>query len=279
MWRRLSLRRCLRERRPYTTMIKNKLDSFLRELDAAAALEEIQGLIVSLRDAFDIDHAVYHWVSADGEQYGFGTYDPDWVQHYVDKDYLRVDPVIIGCFQRFHPVDWKLLDWSSKAARAFRKDSIDYGIGNQGFSVPIRGPNGQFALFSLSHSCSDAEWEEFTDKNQRDIILIAHYLNQKALDIEQSRAPEPIRPLSPREVDTLTYLAMGYGRGQVAEMLSISEHTLRAYIESARFKLGALNTTHAVARALGEGLIVTGGAARAAEGRWPGKEETEALRA
>ena len=65
---------------------------------------------------------------------------------------------------------------------------------------------------------------------------------------------------------------MGYGRGQVAEMLSISEHTLRAYIESARFKLGALNTTHAVARALTEGLIVVGGAARAAEGGWPGKQ-------
>jgi len=66
---------------------------------------------------------------------------------------------------------------------------------------------------------------------------------------------------------------MGYGRGQVAEMLQISEHTLRAYIESARFKLGALNTTHAVARAISEGLIVVGGAARQAEGGWPGRDE------
>lgn len=254
-------------------MTKTKLDTFLRELGDAQHLEEIHGLVVSLRDAFEIDHAVYHWVSADGEQYGFGTYDPVWVQRYVDKEYLRVDPVVLGCFQRFNPVNWKSLDWSSKAARGFRQDSIEYGVGNQGFSVPIRGPNGQFALFSLSHNCGDDEWDEFTGKNQRDIILIAHYLNQKALDIEKARAPDPVRPLSPREVDTLTYLAMGYGRGQVADMLSISEHTLRAYIESARFKLGALNTTHAVAKALGEGFIVVGGAARAAEGKWPGKEE------
>lgn len=259
-------------------MTKNKLDIFLRELASATALEQIHGLVVSLRDRFEVDHAVYHWVSADGEQYGFGTYDPVWVKHYVDKEYLRVDPVVLGCFQRFHPVDWKTLDWTSKAARAFRKDSVDHGIGNQGFSVPIRGPNGQFALFSMSHSCSDAQWADFTGKHQRDIILIAHYLNQKALDFEKARKPEPVRPLSPREVDTLTYLAMGYGRGQVAEMLSISEHTLRAYIESARFKLGALNTTHAVARALGEGFIVVGGAARAAEGNWHGKDDPEVLR-
>ena len=59
-------------------------------------------------------------------------------------------------------------------------------------------------------------------------------------------------------------------------MLSISEHTLRAYIESARFKLGALNTTRAVARALAEEVIIIGGAARAAAGNWPGRGETRA---
>lgn len=219
---------------------------------------------------------MYHWVSADGEQYGFGTYDPKWVQHYVDQEYLRIDPVILGSFKRFHPVDWKRLDWSSRAARAFSKDAIAHGIGNQGFSIPIRGPNGQFALFTASHSTDDASWAEFTLKEQRDLILAAHYLNQKALEIEKGRAPEKVRSLSPRETDALTFLAMGYNRSQVAEMLTISEHTLRAYIESARFKLGALNTTHAVARALSEGLIVIGGAARAAAGNWPGRQDPSA---
>lgn len=251
-----------------------KLDQFLQALEQADALDQIQGLIVSLRDYYRIDHIVYHWVSADGEQYGFGTYPPKWVQHYVDKEYLRIDPVIAGCFQRFHPVDWKRLDWSSKAARAFQKDAIAHGVGNQGLSIPIRGPNGQFALFTASHNCADEEWVKFTMANQRDLLLISHYLNQKALEFEKGRAPDPVRPLSPREVDALTFLAMGYGRAQVAEMLSISEHTLRAYIESARFKLGALNTTHAVARALTEGQIVVGGAARAAAGGWPGRETT-----
>ncbi|MEJ6403452.1 helix-turn-helix transcriptional regulator [Yoonia sp. 2307UL14-13] len=250
-----------------------ELDQFLQALEQADALEQIQGLIVGLRDHYEIDHVVYHWISADGEQYGFGTYDPAWAQHYSDKDYLRVDPVITGCFQRFHPTDWRRLDWSSKAAALFREDAIAYGVGNQGYSIPIRGPNGQLALFTASHSTDDDTWTKITTEHQRDWILIAHYLNQKALDIENDRRPEPlVRSLSPREVDALTYLAMGYGRGQVADLLSISEHTLRAYIESARFKLGAMNTTHAVARAVSEGLIVVGGAARAAAGGWPGRD-------
>ena len=74
--------------------------------------------------------------------------------------------------------------------------------------------------------------------------------------MEPDKAPDQNQALSPREVDAMTLLAMGYSRAQTAETLSISEHTLRVYIESARFKLGALNTTHAVARAMSRGLIV-----------------------
>lgn len=231
-------------------------ERILEALAQAQAPDELQAAIVQFRDHFQIDHLIYHWVSSNGDQYGCGTYSDAWVQRYLDKDYLRADPVITGCFQRFHPVDWKRLDWSSKPARAFQADAIAHGVGNQGFSVPIRGPMGQFALFTASHNCSDEEWERFTKDNRRDLILIAHEFNQKALELEPGRAPEQIRMLSPREVDAMTLIAMGYSRAQVAESLLISEHTLRVYIESARAKLGALNTTHAVARALSRGWIV-----------------------
>lgn len=233
-----------------------RLDIILEALEGASELSELQTAIESLRDHFKVDHMVYHWVSGAGDQYGCGTYSQEWVQRYLEKEYLRIDPVIQGCYQRFHPVDWKRLDWSSKAARAFQQEAIDYGVGNQGFSVPVRGPNGQFALYTVSHNCDDDAWTSFTEENRRHLILIAHYFNQKALDFEPDRKPEPAQPLSPREIDAITLLAMGYSRAQVAETLTISEHTLRVYIESARFKLGAMNTVHAVARALTRGLIV-----------------------
>ena len=233
-----------------------RLDTILEALEGASELSGLQTAIEQLRKHFKVDHMVYHWVSGAGDQYGCGTYSPEWVQRYLEKEYLRIDPVIQGCYQRFHPVDWKRLDWSSKAARAFQKEAIEYGVGNQGFSVPVRGPNGQFALYTVSHNCDDDTWAEFTEAHRRDLILIAHYFNQKALDFEPDRQPEAAQALSPREIDAITLLAMGYSRAQVAETLTISEHTLRVYIESARFKLGALNTVHAVARALSRGLIV-----------------------
>jgi DNA-binding CsgD family transcriptional regulator len=235
---------------------KTKLENILSDLEQAASLEGMQRVSEALREHYEVDHLVYHWVDSSGDQYGCGTYSEEWQQQYLTENYLRIDPVIQGCYQRFHPVDWKRLDWSSKAAREFLKVSAEYGVGNQGFSIPIRGPNGQFALFTINHSCADEEWAKFTQDNRRDLILIAHYFNEKALDFEPVRLPEQQQSLSPREVDAMTLLAIGYSRAQVANSLAISEHTLRVYIESARFKLGALNTTHAVARAMSRGLIV-----------------------
>ncbi|MEL6609691.1 MAG: autoinducer binding domain-containing protein [Pseudomonadota bacterium] len=231
-------------------------EQFIEQLELAETLEDLQTQTEALRDLYRVDHVVYHWVSSSGRQYGCGTYDRAWADRYVEMDYLRVDPVVIGCYTRFHPVDWKRLDWSPKPARAFLKEALEYGVGNQGFSIPIRGPNGQFALFTVNHTATDEEWAEFCDTHRRDLILIAHVFNQKALEFEGEAERGPKKGLSPREVDAMTLLAVGYSRAQVAESLSISEHTLRVYIESARFKLGAMNTTHAVARAMQQGYIV-----------------------
>lgn len=238
-------------------MLKTQsLEHILEALERADTLEGMQMASVALRDHLGILHIAYHWVDSAGDQYGCGTYSLAWQERYIAQNYLRIDPVIIGCYQRFHPVDWKRLDWSSKAARAFQREAFEHGLGSQGFSVPIRGPNGQFALFSVNDSRDDAAWAAFTEAYRRDLILVAHYFNEKALEFEPDRANDAVQPLSPREIDAMTLLAIGYNRAQVADTLSISEHTLRVYIESARFKLGAMNTTHAVARALSRGLII-----------------------
>ncbi|MEH6739104.1 MAG: autoinducer binding domain-containing protein, partial [Sulfitobacter sp.] len=189
---------------------KTKLENILSDLEQAASLEGMQRVSEALREHYEVDHLVYHWVDSSGDQYGCGTYSEEWQQKYLTENYLRIDPVIQGCYQRFHPVDWKRLDWSSKAAREFLKVSAEYGVGNQGFSIPIRGPNGQFALFTINHSCADEEWAKFTHENRRDLILIAHYFNEKALDFEPVRLPEQQQSLSPREVDAMTVLAIGY---------------------------------------------------------------------
>ena len=236
--------------------MQEDLEALCDFLQNADDLGDLQIATERLRDCLDIAHVVYHWVNSDGERFGAGTYSQDWVDRYLEKDYLRMDPVIWGCFQRFNPVDWKELDWSSRAARAFLREAVDYGVGNQGYTIPIRGPAGQFALFTASHACDDATWEAFKERHRRDLMILSHEFNKKALDFERGGDGVPTPALSPRELAAMTYIAKGMNRAQAAAEMAISEHTLRVYIEAARHKLGALNTTHAVARALSRGLIV-----------------------
>ncbi|WP_252945220.1 LuxR family transcriptional regulator [Oceanicola sp. 502str15] len=233
------------------------METFIEGLQQASTLDDVQASVFELRELFEVEHVVYHSVNASGGQYAALTYSDSWVDRYISEEYERIDPVVMGCFQRFHPVDWRRLDWSGAVSRDFMDEAQGAGVGNQGYTVPIRGPSGQFALFTVSHNATDAKWTRFTEAHTRELILAAHYLNQKALDIDAGGpGSTPQRPLSPRERDALTLLALGYSRAQAAESLEISEHTLRVYIEGARYKLGAMNTTHAVALALSQGRLV-----------------------
>jgi hypothetical protein len=88
-------------------------------LEAAQSRTDLQSVIESLRSDFGVDHLVYHWVNAKGSEMGVGTYSELWVERYKSQGYINIDPVILGCLQKFHPVNWKELDWTSKAARSF----------------------------------------------------------------------------------------------------------------------------------------------------------------
>ena len=234
----------------------NKLVNMQENLSQATTLEELQRAAEAIRAEYKVDHVVYHWVNSVGERFGCGTYTSEWVDRYLEKDYLYIDPVILGCFHRFDPVNWKQLDWSSKGARDMLRDACDYGVGPQGFTVPVRGPKGQYALFTLADSRNDEDWEALITEKKKDLILVSHAFNQKALELEEKVFQLEAAQLSKRERSTLTLLAKGKNRAQAAQELEISENTLRVYVESARHKLGALNTTHAVARALAAGQIV-----------------------
>ena len=231
-----------------------KLDEMLDRLSDAADLNDLQCAVSGLRDAYDVEHLVYHSVKSGGDQWAALTYAPAWVDAYTESRFQTVDPVVLSCFQGFRPVDWKCLDWTGRAARTVLGEGMFHGLGNQGFSLPIRGPSGQFALFTVNHRVGDDSWARFTKSHLNDLLLAAHYVNERALAIE-GEARVSTSSLSPRETDALTLLAAGRSRAQAAETLRISEHTLRVYIEGARHKLGALNTTHAVANALARGLI------------------------
>ena len=233
------------------------LEEFGVRLAASSSLDDISTEVHRLRDTLGVDHVLYHAVNVGGGQYAAVTYPDIWVRRYLGEDYARIDPVVQAAFRSIAPVDWAGVDWSGRGVRDFMAEAQEAGVGRHGLSLPIRGPGGQFALFSVNQQGTDRSWELLRRERTNSLILLAHQINEAVMRVTQADRSDEAEPrLSPRETDVLTLLAVGLSRAQAADHLEISEHTLRVYIESARAKLRALNTVHAVARALALGQIV-----------------------
>ena len=65
----------------------------------------------------------------------------------------------------------------------------------------------------------------------------------------------PAESLTSREVQVLELLAEGLSNKTIAERLGISDQTVKFHVASISGKLGAVNRTDAVRRAVRQGLI------------------------
>ena len=236
-----------------------RLQTVVEKFPEVQRPEQIHALIDTLRAAYDLDHAIYYALSLGGdragEEYGAMTYSPDWHTHYEDAGYRFSDPVVKSMLGGSLAVDWCNLDWTDRAARRLRDESVDTGIGNNGYSVPLHGPQGQFAMFSISKQCGEETWAKLISEISQDMLLAAHHIHRHVLDICGAHTDFYSQSLSPREKDVISMISAGRRRAQIAHDLKISENTLRVYIDSARHKLGAVNTFHAVALAVKRGVV------------------------
>ena len=71
----------------------------------------------------------------------------------------------------------------------------------------------------------------------------------------RTEAEAVISPLTPREMEILKYIGLGYLNKQIAAELSISEQTIKNHVTSILRKLNANARTEAVVLALKQGLI------------------------
>jgi DNA-binding CsgD family transcriptional regulator len=64
-----------------------------------------------------------------------------------------------------------------------------------------------------------------------------------------------LKPLTPREVEVLTWIAQGKTHREIAVILGISNRTVSEHAAAAIRKLNAASTPHAVAISIRNGLI------------------------
>jgi DNA-binding CsgD family transcriptional regulator len=184
------------------------------------------------------------------------TYSPEWQKHYIHQDYVNLDPIVKAGMGGILPIDWSAIDHSNPATTRFFGEAQGFNIGPKGLSIPIRGRHGEFALFSVTSAVPDREWRAIKKSYIRDFMVLAYYFHSWALNSEGEEYAEIAATLSAREKDCLRWRATGKSDWEISQILAISERTVKFHLESARAKLGATNTLHAVAKAMSRGLVI-----------------------
>jgi DNA-binding CsgD family transcriptional regulator len=64
-----------------------------------------------------------------------------------------------------------------------------------------------------------------------------------------------ITPLSTREVECLTWAAQGKTYREISMLTGLAYGSVKTYLDAGRYKLDAVNVTHAVALAITYGII------------------------
>ncbi len=235
----------------------------LRELLRLDQAPNYDGLVEFIRrivEIYGLRNAVYHCPAFPGrtleDPFLALTYEPEWVEHYKKSNYVHVDPVFNVGARSLLPVDWATLDRSERKVVKMFGEARDAGVGSQGLTFPIRGPeNGLWALFSVTCDEPDGEWRRRRREIVADLVLISHFIHQKAYHMHKAGETIDLNAITRRETEALAWTAEGKTVADIAALMRISTETVKAHLDSARFKLGALNRVHAVTKALRHGII------------------------
>lgn len=236
--------------------IRRSLEVILREFEEGNETGEVS-VIQKICDESNLKHFSYVAVSPlaaqNSKPHILHNYSPEWERCYWENNFLEIDPVLKLGFKSLMPLDWRSVRQISATNNDFFNQANELGVGNVGITIPIRGPNGDKGILSFSTHEKESYWDMYLKENLPHINLIAYHLHRI---VQQTNMPSMADiKMGRRELEVLQWLARGKSKQDVADILGISVHTVKTYTESARFRLNALNTTHAVSKAISLSLI------------------------
>lgn len=236
-----------------TDRMRDRLSASLATLRLARKRDQLVPSLRSLCLRYGLSHMTFLVASvrSRSERYPFvgTTYSDAWTSTYIDNHYFDIDPVIDILRWGHLPVDWSSLDWQSSRSARFLSQARDHGIGPHGLTIPIRGPEGERCLFSVTSDRPRRAWLRLRTESVHELLILSHYLDETVVAITGLRDGAHYRDLSRRERQCLELLAGGRLSKQIAAALGISESAVKQYLRSARLKLGASTSHQAVAKA------------------------------
>src|ERR1700739_1374105 len=179
-------------------------------------------------------------------------FSEEWLKKYQTCNYFSCDPI-----KRARLSGEDFLRWSATFAKAERRSERDYIRQAREHDVcdglTVGAQKNSSALITFfSFIGTDVAGNE---RDEMMLRYLAPYLHEAMCKVKGvGPAPKP-SPLSAREIEALSWVMAGQTNWEISMILNISERTVKFHIQNVMVKLEASSRAHAVAIALGRGLI------------------------
>ncbi|MGU3577161.1 LuxR C-terminal-related transcriptional regulator [Brucellaceae bacterium C25G] len=188
------------------------------------------------------------------------TMPPNWVARYSAKNYFSIDPLFSdnipvvtgdGC-EIVQELSGQVYD--NPLVHAMYSDATKHGIGDAFIVVSTQYANGISGCSLFSFDLIEESKADFVARIRGRLLETSRQLHIVLAGAGSSNSGQASL-LTSREIECLTWAAIGKTDGEIADILSIARWTVVTYLQNAKIKLGCSNRTAAVASALTLGII------------------------
>lgn len=179
------------------------------------------------------------------------NYAQEWADHYTDSQFFSTDPVLQFGRLVSYPISWTDLRNAPGflASHAEVLDQArDFGL-QSGMCMSVHNIDGSLLLASLAssrqRSFGTALKKELARRVQALTELPGGQVNSASCNYD----------LTKREVECLSWCAIGKTSSDISAILGISNNTVDFHLKSAMRKLSANSRIFAIVKALKSGLI------------------------
>lgn len=176
----------------------------------------------------------------------FCSEEHPWFRHYAKANLYLDDPTMRIMKTSHVSFTWSWLrknhELSDTELNVF-DEAAKFGL-KEGLAFPFHGPFGSLAGVSLSGANF-----RFAESDRAALHIVCYAACQRASEISQLFSMGRDMPLSKRQRECLNWAQYGKSNREIAEILRLSEHTVKDYMDAAKNVLGVNTRIEAVIRA------------------------------
>ena len=236
-------------------------DYLIRTINEAPDLSALQTAVSRHLDDIGFSKFAFHMVRKEDDRDRLLTmlnnYPEEWIRRYIDRRYILEDAVHNQALHTILPFQWSSLRQKSatKQSELIFNEATEFSLAD-GISVPIRGIDRTFSVFSAVADGTAAERAEAISINNNVVTLLASLVHEKAAFLVNSNiSPQGSLPkLTAREREVMKWVASVKPAWTFPKCSNCRGDSEYAYAVST-FKLNATTRTHAAVLAVLAGIV------------------------